>query len=135
MRTRDNRSWMWGQALDLLQQVDRLHREAFEPAPTATGTPCWRPPVDVIETDGEVWILVALPGVSPQRVRAFVQGGTLVIEGERPLPAKAFPGAIRRLEIPYGRFERQIAIPAGHFELREQRFEHGCLLVGLTRLA
>ena len=134
MRTRNSANWMWGQALDLLDQADRLHRQFFEPGP-ALGGPCWQPPVDVIETNGDYWILVALPGVSPQRVRAAIESGVLVVQGERPMPAKAFPGAIRRLEIPYGRFERRVAIPSGRFELREQRFENGCLVVGLRRLA
>ena len=135
MRTRDSANWMWEQALDLLEQADRLQRHFFEPVPAQSG-PCWQPPVDVIETDGDYWILIALPGVSPQRVRAVIEsGGTLVVQGERPMPAKAFPGAIRRLEIPYGRFERRVAVPSGRFELREQRFENGCLVVGLRRLA
>jgi HSP20 family molecular chaperone IbpA len=64
-----------------------------------------------------------------------IEGSTLVIQGERPMPAKSYPGAIRRLEIPYGRFERHIAIPSGRFELREQRFENGCLVIGLRRVA
>lgn len=135
MRTREYQNWMWAQALDLLDQADRLQRRFFEPHAAQSDAPCWQPPVDIIETNGDLWILVALPGVSPQRVHAVIEGGTLVLQGERPLPAKAYPGAIRRLEIPYGRFERRVAIPSGRFELREQRFENGCLVVGLRRLA
>ena len=135
MRERNSGIWMWEQALELLDQAERLRRHFFEPSPGQTGAPCWEPPVDVIETDAEHWILVALPGVTPQRVRAVIEGTTLVVQGERPMPAKSFPGAIRRLEIPYGRFERRIAIPAGRFEVREQRFENGCLVIGLRRVA
>jgi HSP20 family molecular chaperone IbpA len=134
MRTREYQNWMWGQALELLEQADRLQRRFFEPDAARSDAPCWQPPVDIIETDGDYWILVALPGVSPQRVRAVIDNGTLVVQGERPMPAKAYPGAIRRLEIPYGHFERRVAIPPGRFELREQRFENGCLMVGLRRL-
>jgi HSP20 family molecular chaperone IbpA len=67
-------------------------------------------------------------------VHTRIEGGALVVEGERPMPAKAFPGAIRRLEIPYGRFERRIAIAPGRFEVREQTFDNGCLVIGLCRL-
>jgi HSP20 family molecular chaperone IbpA len=135
MTVRDPRNWMWAQALDLLEQADRLNRQFFEPTPGMSGATCWQPPVDIIETDGDYWILVALPGVPPHRVRAVIEDGTLILQGERPMPAKSYPGAIRRLEIPYGRFERRVAIPSGRFELREQRFENGCLVVGLCRLA
>ena len=135
MRPRDTRNWMWDQAVELLNQVDRLHRHFFELSEAVVGMPCWQPPVDIIETDSAYWILVALPGVAASRVRAFMDGATLVVEGQRAMPAKAFPGAIRRLEIPYGRFERRIPIPSGRFEVREQRFENGCLVIGLQRLA
>lgn len=135
MRERDSIGWMWAQALELLDQAERLQRHFFEPGAPQLSVPCWEPPVDAIETDGDYWILVALPGVSPQRVRAAVEGASLVVQGERPIPAKLFPGAIRRLEIPYGRFERRIGIPSGRFEVREQRFENGCLVIGLRRVA
>ena len=135
MRERDSFGWMWAQALEVLEQAERLHRQFFEPSPPNSSVPSWEPPVDAIETDRDYWILVALPGVPPQRVRAMIEGAALVVQGERPMPAKFFPGAIRRLEIPYGRFERRIPIPAGRFELREQRFENGCLVVGLHRVA
>ena len=40
---------------------------------------------------------------------------------------------IRRLEIPYGRFERRLTLPAGHYELIEQACQHGCLMLRLRR--
>jgi HSP20 family molecular chaperone IbpA len=47
----------------------------------------------------------------------------------------AYQGAIiYRLEIPYGRFERRIALPAGQYELVDRRLEQGCLTLGLRRL-
>jgi len=134
MTGRNSGNWMWEQALELLERANRLQRQFFEPRTADTGPPCWEPPVDAIEADGEYWILVALPGVLPQRVRAVVDGAALIVQGERPMPAKSYPGAIRRLEIPYGRFERRIPIPPGRFELREQRFENGCLVIGLRRI-
>jgi HSP20 family protein len=135
MRVRDPRNWMWAQALDMLDQADRLQRHFFAPGQTGAGVPSWEPPVDIIETEREYWILVALPGVAPEHVHARIDNGALVVAGERSMPAKAFAGAIRRLEIPYGRFERRVAIAPGSYELREQRFDNGCLVVGLRRLS
>jgi hypothetical protein len=54
MRSRDLGSWMWGDALSLLEQADRLHRQFFQNGP-AEGR-CWEPPVDVVETADEVLI-------------------------------------------------------------------------------
>ena len=133
MRSRDLRNAMWAQALEMLDQADRLHRYFFQPG-TLRGTPSWEPPVDVIEAGNEYWIVVALPGVEPARIRVSFDGAALVVAGERALPARCHAGAIRRLEIPYGRFERRIPIPSGHFELHEERIENGCVVIGLRQL-
>ena len=81
MRIRDPRNWMWAQALDLLDQADHLQRHFFAPGPSDKGVPSWQPPVDIIETDLEYWILIALPGVPPQRVTARIEGASLLVEG------------------------------------------------------
>jgi HSP20 family molecular chaperone IbpA len=41
---------------------------------------------------------------------------------------------IRRLEIPYGRFERRIELPAGRFEIGRRDLADGCLLLTLRKL-
>ncbi len=133
MRSRDPRTWMWAQALEMLEQADRLHRQFFEPGPARVAGPSWQPPIDVVDSGGEVWIVVALPGVPPGRAQAAFEGGMLAVRGERILPAEYHHGTIRRLELPYGRFERRIAVPSGQFELAEQRFENGCLVLHLRR--
>lgn len=134
MRSRDWRNVMWAQALEMLDEADRLHRHFFQPG-APRGVPSWEPPVDVIEAGNEYWIAVALPGVEPGRVQVRFDGAALVVAGERPLPARCHAGAIRRLEIPYGQFERRIPIPSGRFELQEQRIENGCLVIGLRRVS
>ena len=58
----------------------------------------------------------------------------IIVRGERSLPANSRRAAIHRLEIPYGRFERRIALPAGAFELMDRQLEHGCLALTLRRL-
>lgn len=121
---------MWAQALEMLEDADRLHRQFFQ-----FGAQSWEPPVDIIENGEELWMLVALPGVEPARMHLQFDGAVLVITAERPLPACCRVGAIRRLEIPYGRFERRIPIPTRHFELHEHRVENGCLMIGLRRVA
>lgn len=61
----------------MLARAERLHRELFRPTgPSAL--PAWEPPVDVLETDHEVLVLVALPGVDPDRVEAAIDGHDLV---------------------------------------------------------
>jgi len=133
MQPRDRNIWMWEQAFDLLDRADRLHRHFFRLGADREKGPCWEPPVDVVETDRNLMIVVALPGVAPDQLQIVVGGGALSVVGERPvnLPVKT---VIRRLEIPYGRFERRINLPPGRFEIEERALEHGCLRVVLRKI-
>jgi len=133
MRVRDPGSWMWAEALELLQDAERLQRQFFRIG-ALQGAPCWEPPVDVYESDDELRLLVALPGVTPQQVEVVLASNLIIVRGERSLPAGSRYAAIHRLEIPYGQFERRIALPAGRFELIDRRLELGCLTLTLRRL-
>ena len=124
---------MWAEALELLQDAGRLQRQFFRVG-VLQGAPCWEPPVDLYESGNELWLLVALPGVTPQQLEVVLAPSLIVVRGERSLPTNSRRAAIHRLEIPYGQFERRIALPAGEFELIDQRLEHGCLVLGLRRL-
>ena len=64
----------------------------------------------------------------------MIDGGTLIVVGERPMPGQSRSTMIRRLEIPYGRFERHIELPAGRFEIGRRELTDGCLLLTLRKL-
>ena len=124
---------MWAEALELLQSAERMQRQFFQVG-VAQGAPCWEPPVDLYENGAELRLLVALPGVTAQQVEVVLTPTLIIVRGERSLPTNSRRAAIHRLEIPYGRFERRIALPAGQFELLDRRLEHGCLVLELRRL-
>jgi HSP20 family protein len=111
MAERDPNSWMWPAAIELLERAERLHRQFFRIARSATAELTWEPPLDMFETEHDVWIVVALPGVTPDRVRVVIADGTVLVEGVRALPRELRDATLHRMEIPYGRFERQIALP------------------------
>lgn len=129
----DPRDWMWSEALQMLAQAERLHQQVFKPQTAGRLRPNWEPPVDVLETDHEVLILAALPGVDVQKVEAVIESGTLILSGERTVPAELRTAKIHRLELPQGRFERRISLPPGLYgDVR--RFEvNGCLAVTLAK--
>src|SRR5690606_15726663 len=97
--------------------------------------PAWEPPADVFETDREVLILVALPGVDPERVEVVIDEGILIVAGHRTLPAELRSALIHRMEIPQGQFERRISLPPGRYEAARRFAANGCLLVHLRKLA
>ena len=133
MRSRDHRSSMWAEALDLLQTAERLQRQFFQLG-APQGAPSWEPPVDLYQIGDELRILVALPGVTAAQLEVTIEDAVIVVRGERPLPTGWRGAAIHRLEIPYGRFERRIALPAGRLQILERKLENGCLVLCLQRL-
>ncbi len=117
----------------MLDRAERLHQRFFEPSRTGQ-QPTWEPPVDIFEIPGGLLIEIALPGVDPERLEIAYEGGVLTVAGERPLPCAAEPAVIHRLEIPYGRFERRLALTAGRYELTRYKLTHGCLALSLRRV-
>lgn len=125
---------MWADAVELIERAERLHRQFFRRALAAHGDPAWEPPADMFETEADLYVLIALPGVPPEQIRVTHDGGVLIVSGARPLPAVLRTANIHRLEIPYGRFERRLELPPGRFRFAKQEFAHGCLLLGLNKL-
>jgi HSP20 family protein len=123
-------NWMWSEACDMLARAERMHREFFRPARSRMA---WEPPVDVLETEREVLVFMALPGVEPERVEAAIEGIDLVVAGSRALPAALRTAVIHRLELPQGRFERRVRLPAGRYSSVRKAMVNGCLLVTLEK--
>ncbi len=134
MANEDPRNWMWGDALEVLARAERLHQQMFEPVRARSAHPVWTPPVDVLETDREVLIIAALPGVSEQAVSLVLDGACLIIAGERVLPPELRTARIHRLELPQGRFERRVPLPPGHYDQVRHRALDGCLQVSLRKI-
>ena len=119
MTSRDLSRWMWSEALSLIEQADRLQRQFVRPAQAKAAM--WEPPVDVVETAQAVRVCVALPGAQPDSVTVVLESGAIAIAARRAFPLtgqESESGAhIRALEIPYGRFERRIALPVRALDL------------------
>jgi HSP20 family protein len=126
-------SWMWSEACDMLARAERLHREFFLPRRSTSRRPAWEPPTDVLETEREVLVLMALPGVDPEGVEAIIDEADLVVVGTRVLPVEFQTAIIHRLELPQGRFERRIPLPAGRYASIRRASVYGCLLITLQK--
>lgn len=134
MDANDRRGWMFGDAVEMMMRAERLHRQMFEPRRGGGQAATWEPPIDVIETEEEVLILAALPGVDPQAIEAIIQDGALIIRGRRVLPNEFHAAVIHRLELPQGRFERRVPLPQGHYSGQVRHgMNNGCLVVSLQK--
>lgn len=110
----------------MLDRAERLQRQFFHHAAVS-----WEPPVDIIESAGELQVQVALPGVSADSITIALDPGGLTICAARAFPCSRDTLNIHRIEIPYGRFERQIGLPLGDpyapLELVDKRLADGVL--------
>ena len=131
MSINDPINWMLSEAIGSLARAERLRQQFFNLQSTAG--PSWEPPLDVLETDEEILIFVALPGVDPDEVVAVIEDdGVLVISGNRTLPAELRNARIHRLELPQGNFLRRIALPTGRYAI--SRFAaNGCIVFRLAK--
>jgi HSP20 family molecular chaperone IbpA len=128
------RAWMWSEACEMLARAERLQRQLFGLAQSASQLPVWEPPADVLETEQDVLIFVALPGVDAGRVDAIIEGGELVLAGARVLPPELRTAVIHRLELPQGRFERRVRLPAGRYGAVRRSAIDGCLVIALQKV-
>ena len=125
---------MWMRACDLMDQAERMHRQFFRLAASAGAEATWTPPMDVLEDEREVAIVIALPGVTPEDVEVSAEGGALIVRAERQMPFAGSRHVVRQLEIPYGYFERRVPLPTGRFDALAHELNHGCLVVRLRKV-
>jgi len=126
---RSARDAMWSEALARLAHADRPQRDSFWP--TAIG---WEPPVDVLETEDGLLVVVALPGIKSDEMEVVIGHGELLVRGTRRWPTGRRLTRVHRIELPHGRFERRLPLPFGAYQLLGQDHQDGCLLLTLRRL-
>jgi len=132
---------VWRRANDLLQQTERIHRNFLQVAASAQyraqhgRTPSWQPPVNVVETEENLWVISALAGIAPDRVEVRLDGADLVIEGERGLPQCCNEGELKLWEIPLGHFERRLRLVGGEHSLSVGTisFQDGLLTIQIRK--
>ena len=127
-------AWMWSEACQLIEQAERMHRQFFRPTATRGTRTAWEPPVNVFEDDERIVIMVALPGVAPECVEVLVDSSSIIVRASCDVPFSPNVHAIRRLEIPYGYFERRIQLPAMQFEVIQREMVNGCLILNLRKV-
>jgi HSP20 family protein len=133
--TGDPRRWMWAEACAMIERAEQMHRQFFQPGMAAVSRASWEPPVDIFESERDLLIVVALPGVESQDIEISSEAEILLVTGVLRPPAAARGKAIHRLEIPHGRFERRIRLPVARWELQRTTLANGCLLLSLTKQA
>jgi HSP20 family protein len=104
----------------------------------AQPSPIWTPALDMYETDDAVVLLLELSGVEADQTDVHVEPHRLTVSGVRREQHGPYAPDERRsyhaLEIPYGRFERSIHLPAGiDTEAAQANYRDGLLEIRLPK--
>jgi HSP20 family protein len=95
------------------------------------------PATDVYAKDGDLIVRVELPGIDPgEDVSVQVDGGELVVRGERKQEEEVKEEAYYRMEASFGSFERRIPMPEGiDVNAIEAEYTDGVLTVTVPKAA
>lgn len=120
------------------REMDRLFNEFFGstglPAMTAGGTWMVAPQLDFVETDTDYRVIVELPGVDPKDVSIELRGDVLTIRGEKKAEHEEKAENRYLVERRFGRFERQIRLPAEiDLDKAEATYDKGVLTIRLPK--
>lgn len=118
-------------------EVRRLFQELIHQPWGARGAPAvtsWQPCCDLAETEEAIIVEVELPGVEPDNVQIEVEGDVLRISGERQATMERQDRQYYRVERSYGRFERQLPLPASvDREGIRAQFQSGIVTITLPK--
>jgi len=95
---------------------------------------CWRPPMDIFETEDCVIIRVEIAGVSSEAIRIDIDGQLLRIYGRREEDSSAPKRRMYRMEIEYGEFEQfvKFSVPIKRESIRAS-YKEGFLTVEVPK--
>ena len=133
MNTERRYGWMWLRALELADEAERLHRRFLEYIGPGTDAMRWEPPVDIHETEDGLILMFALPGVALEDIEVRLERTALTVSALRRVKLPAAGALIRRLEIPHGRFVREITLSGPALRIADSHYLNGCLEVRLVR--
>lgn len=120
--------------MTLREAMDHLFDDAFT-RPLRLGNSNWSvPAVDMYQTDNEIVVKAAIPGVKTDEVQINVTGEVLTIKGEVKERDEAKEKAYHLREQRWGMFERAIALPTDVIaDKAKAEFENGVLTITLPK--
>ena len=124
--------------MTLREAMDRLFDDAFTHPLylSREGGSNWSSPaIDMYQTDDDIVVKAALPGLRADEVQINVNGDILTIRGETKLEEEQKDKSWHIREHRWGAFERSVRLPTGVIaEQAKADFENGILTITLPKL-
>jgi HSP20 family protein len=120
--------------VSLRDAMDRLFDDAFM-RPSSLLSSNWQAPaIDMYQTDDEIVIKAALPGIKADEVQVSVTGEVLTIKGEVKQEEETKEKTYHIREQRWGAFERTITLPTDVVaDKAKAGFEDGILIINLPK--
>ena len=120
--------------MTLREAMDRLFDDALT-RPLRLSINAWSvPAVDMYQTDNEVVVKAALPGIKADEVQINITGELLSLKGEVKQENETKEKAYHIREQRWGTFERSIALPTQVVaDKAKAEFENGILTITLPK--
>ena len=124
-------------ALGLYDDMDRFFNR-FWRRPLASSTAVrrsWIPAFDIRETDEQILLSAALPGLNKKDIDISLHDGVLTITAEREKRATDKNETVHYAEQRYGKFARSFSLPTEVDEDKvEAKYNQGVLSIALNKL-
>ena len=100
--------------VNIQREVERLMDGVVSrKPPTVRFSPrTWQPAIDVYESNKDVVVLVELAGVKEDDIEVTIHNNILIVKGERKDIKQGIKRTYSQMEILWGPFQRDIALPA-----------------------
>lgn len=93
------------------------------------------PVIDILETDRHTFIVVDLPGVSPEDLKIAYMDSSVFMSGKRELPKLLKGAQYKQHNIPKGEFTVRLEIPEGHaVEKVQVEYNNGVLYMRVPKM-
>ena len=120
--------------MTLREAMDRLFDDAFTRPLSMAGNGWAVPAVDMYQTDNEVVVKAALPGMKAEDVQLNVTGEMLTIKGEIKQKEEVKEKAYHLREQRWGMFERSVILPTEVVaDKAKADFENGILTIAIPK--
>ena len=120
--------------MTLREAMDRLFDDAFTGPLRRNGDLLTLPAVDLYQTDGEIVVKAAVPGVKAEELQISITGDVLTLKTETEDSSETEKKAYRIREQRWGTFERSVMLPT---EVKADQaradFENGVLTITLPK--